>query len=82
VPEQTTTSTVAGSTTVPLPTIPRAGSSIGGLRRDSGSPLTLARIAPLVVVAIAGLAAAGHVFGRVRSVAPRRVASTALARRD
>jgi len=78
----TPTSAAAPPAALPLPTPPRAGSSIGGLERDTESTFTLRRAAPIVAIAIVCLAVAGHLFGRLRSAAPRPIPSTALARRD
>ena len=73
--------TGAGPAT-PVPTIPRAGSAIGGLDKRPPTPWSIRRIATTVGLTVAGLAVLGHLYGRLRSIGPRRPKSTALARTD
>ncbi len=80
-PADETTTTVAG--TVSASTIPRAGSAIGDLDKRQPATWTPRRTAVAVAVGVAALALLGHLYGRVRSLGPRRVTtSTAVVRRN
>ncbi len=78
-----TTTTVADAVPAPAPTIPRAGSAIGDLDKRQPATWTPRRTAVAVAIGVAALALLGHLYGRVRSLGPRRVTtSTAVVRRN
>lgn len=65
------TSTTVVQPVVTGPTLPRAGSAAGDLERSGADEdWDLRRLATTALLAVAALAVAGHIYGRLQSIAP------------
>lgn len=80
----TPTGSVPSAVTVaPVPTgpsLPRAGSAPGGLERDRGDEWDVRRLATTAAFGLLALTVAGHIYGRLQSIAPS--VGRTIARRD